>query len=120
MITNSRQSQREILKVLQEHPLTRKKNPHPLAMTQTTNSAAKQNPVKSCYSTRDAVLMPCQKTLHDSPPLMLCAKDIMREEIMGRHHLRTFYFGCGPNGLRHVISWIVPLRCDKATALNMS
>jgi len=38
---------------------------------------------------------------------MLCAKDIMREEIMGRHHLRTFYFGCGPNGLRHVISWIV-------------
>jgi len=26
------------------------------------------------------------------------AKDIMREEIMGRHHLRLIYFGCGPKG----------------------
>src|SRR6266446_2757415 len=88
MLTNlSRQSQREILKVLQEHSLTRKKNPHPLAMTQATERAAKQDPIKSCYSTVDAGLVPCQKTLHDSPPLMLCAKDIMREEIMGRHYL---------------------------------
>jgi hypothetical protein len=31
--------------------------------------------------------VPCQKTLHDSPPPDACAKDIMREEIMGRHHL---------------------------------
>jgi len=35
--------------------------------------------------------------------LMLCAKDIMREEIMGRHYL----FWLRPEGLRHVISWIV-------------
>jgi len=36
---------------------------------------------------------------------MLC-KDIMCEEIMGRHYLPRFIFGCGPNGLLQVISWI--------------
>jgi hypothetical protein len=56
-------------------------------VAQTPDSAAKQDPIKSCYSTADAVFVPCQKTLHDAPPLMLCAKDIICEEIMGRHHL---------------------------------
>jgi hypothetical protein len=59
-------------------------------MTEATNSAAEQHSIKPCYSTHDTVFMPCQEALHDSPPLMLCAKDIMREEIMGRHCLPRF------------------------------
>jgi hypothetical protein len=46
--------------------------------------------------------MPCQKTLHDAPPLDALCKNIMREEFMGRHYL----FWLRPTGLRHVISWI--------------
>jgi len=56
-------------------------------VAEATECAAKQHPIKSCYSTDDAVFVPSQKTLHDSPPADACAKDIMREEIMGRHHL---------------------------------
>jgi len=67
--------------------LAGKKNSHALTVADTTEGAAKQHSIKSCYSTDDAVFVPCQKTLHDSPPLDACAKDIMREEIMGRHHL---------------------------------
>jgi hypothetical protein len=82
-----RQSLHKLPIVFQEHVLARKKDPHALAVANATESTAKQHPIKSCYSTGDAVFVPCQKALHDSPPLMLCAKDIMREEIMGRHHL---------------------------------
>jgi hypothetical protein len=42
---------------------------------------------------------------------MVCAKDIMSEEIMGRHYLQRIYFGCGPYGPRHVNSWIVCFGC---------
>jgi hypothetical protein len=82
-----RQSLHKVPIVFQEHVLAGKKNPHALTVADTTKGAAKQHPIKSCYSTDDAVFVPCQKTLHDSPPLDACAKDIMREEIMGRHHL---------------------------------
>jgi hypothetical protein len=64
-------------------------------------SAPKQDPVKSCYSTDDAVSVPCQKTLHDSPPLDSSAKDIMREEIMGRHCL----FWLRPARAASCVSW---------------
>jgi len=89
--------------------LTVNKNLHAFRVAETTERAAKQYPIKSCYSAHDAVFVPCQETLHDSPPLMLCAKDIMREEIMGRHCFLDL-FGCGPNGLLQVISWIAFLQ----------
>src|SRR6266550_5274858 len=81
-----RQSLHKLPIVFQEHVLAGKKNPHALTVANTAECAAKQHPIKSCYSTHDAVFVPCQKTLHDSPPTD-ALQNIMREEIMGRHHL---------------------------------
>jgi len=107
MFTNFlRQTLDKLPIVFLEHTPAGKKNPHAFWVAETAQCAAEQHSIKPCYSTHDAVFVPCQKALHDSPPLMLC-KDIMCEEIMGRHYLPRFIFGCGPNGLLQVISWIV-------------
>src|SRR6185503_17361844 len=117
MFTNFiRQTKHKLPIVFQEHPATVNKHLHAFRVAQTTECAAKQDSIKSCYSAHDAVFVPCQKALHDSPPLMLC-KDIMCEEIMGRHYLPRFIFGCGPNGLLQANSWIVCVEKYRSTKL---
>src|SRR6266550_1954598 len=73
-----RQSLHKLPIVFQEHVLAGKKNPHALTVANTAECAAKQHPIKSCYCTHDAVFVPCQKTLHDSPPT----------DALQKHHAR--------------------------------
>src|SRR6266542_2697237 len=56
--------------VLVQHSLARQKLVHALQVTDRTQVAAEQNPVKTCYSSADAVFVPLQKTLHGRSPSM--------------------------------------------------
>src|SRR3989441_7512393 len=60
--------------VLVQHPLARQKDIHPLPVTNRPQAPTKQDAIKTCNAPRDAVSVPCQKTLHDCPPYELRQK----------------------------------------------
>src|SRR5207302_407148 len=71
-----RQLLHERPEVLVQHPLARQKDIHPLPVTNRPQAPTKQDAIKTCYAPRDAVSVPCQKTLHDCPPY----------EVRQKHH----------------------------------
>src|SRR5678815_2741978 len=104
MFTNlMRETLHKLPIVFQEHVLAGKKNPHPLTVADTAKCAAQQYPIESCYSAHDAVFVPCQKTLHDSPP----RRCLCKRHHAGRNHGASLFIWLRPDRAASCISWIV-------------
>src|SRR3989442_8999280 len=59
-------------------------------ITNRPQAPTKQDAIKTCYAPRDAVSVPCQKTLHDCPPY-----EVRQKHHAGNGHGASLYFGCG-------------------------
>lgn len=64
----SRELLDELPEVFEQYPLDRQEYLQPFYVTDRSQRASKQDAVKTCYSTDDAVLMPLQESLHGLPP----------------------------------------------------
>ncbi len=71
-------------KIFEQDVLAVQENLQPANMGNRTQGAAEQHPIKTPESSSYAANVPLQKTLHDSPPALLCwSKHIMPEGSHG-------------------------------------
>jgi hypothetical protein len=77
--------------VFVQNPLARQKSIQTTNVADAQHRATKQESIKTCYSTNDAVFVPLHKTLHFGPPVLGLFNPILPDNPRGA----LLIFGCG-------------------------